>query len=77
MLNQMDNNHSFTRTRQCHSCFSFFSSPQKQKQKFGLRLQDLQEEKDKLVVETADMLRCNLLTAEILLKKHGKPVFEK
>lgn len=41
------------------------------KQNYGLRIQDLQEEKDKLLVETADMLRCSIFTAEILLKKHG------
>lgn len=41
-----------------------------EKQNFGLRIQDLQEEKDKLLVETADMLHVNIFTAEILLKKH-------
>ncbi len=41
-----------------------------EKLNFGLRIQDLQEEKDKLLVETSEMLRCNIFTAEILLKKH-------
>jgi hypothetical protein len=35
-------------------------------------IQDLQEEKDKLLVETAEALKCNIFTAEILLKKYGK-----
>lgn len=48
----------------------WFDLKQKKKQNFGLRLQDLQAEKDKLLVETADMLRCNISMAEILLKKH-------
>jgi hypothetical protein len=41
-----------------------------QKQNFGLRLQDLQAEKDKLLAETAEMLHSSIYTAEILLKKH-------
>ncbi len=42
-----------------------------QKQNYGLGIQDLQEEKDKLLIETGEMLRCSIFTAEILLKKHG------
>ena len=37
----------------------------------ALRVQDLQEEKDKLLVETSDMLHLSIFKAEILLKKHG------
>jgi len=37
----------------------------------GLRPQDLQEAKDSLIVETADMLRVPLFTAEALLRNHG------
>ena len=37
----------------------------------GLRAQDLQEAKDQLLVETADMLRVPLFTAEALLRNHG------
>jgi ankyrin repeat/IBR domain-containing protein 1 len=37
----------------------------------GLRAQDLQEAKDQLVVETADMLRIPLFTAEALLRDNG------
>jgi len=33
--------------------------------------QDLQEAKDKLLVETSDMLRIPLFTAEALLRNHG------
>ena len=40
------------------------------KQNYGLRLQDLQAEKDKLLIETAEMLHSSIYTAEILLKKH-------
>ena len=42
-----------------------------EKKSYGLRIQDLQEEKDKLLVETADMLECSIFTAEVMLKKHG------
>ncbi len=42
------------------------------KHKYGLKTQELQEEKDKLLVEVADMLQCNIFTAEIMLKKHCK-----
>ena len=38
----------------------------------GLRAQDLQEAKDQLLVETADMLSLPLFTAEALLRNHGK-----
>ena len=38
----------------------------------GMRPQELQEAKDVLVVETADMLRVPLFTAEALLRNHGK-----
>jgi hypothetical protein len=38
---------------------------------YGLRVQDLQEQKDKLLVETSDMLQCSLFEAELLLKKHS------
>ena len=37
----------------------------------GLRNQDLQEAKDQLLVETSDMLRVPLFTAEALLRNHG------
>ncbi|CAG2230784.1 ANKIB1 [Mytilus edulis] len=37
----------------------------------GLRAQDLQEAKDQLLVETADMLSVPLFTAEALLRNHG------
>ncbi len=37
----------------------------------GLRAQDLQEAKDQLLVETSDMLRIPLFTAEALLRNHG------
>jgi hypothetical protein len=37
----------------------------------GLRAQDLQEAKDHLIVETADMLQVPLFTAEALLRNHG------
>ena len=37
----------------------------------GLRAQDLQEAKDQLLVETADMLSIPLFTAEALLRNHG------
>lgn len=37
----------------------------------GLKPQDLQEAKDALVVETADMLRVPLFTAEALLRNYG------
>ena len=36
----------------------------------GLRTQDLQEAKDQLLVETADMLHTPLFTAEDLLKEN-------
>ena len=39
-----------------------------------MRPQELQEAKDVLVVETADMLRVPLFTAEALLRNHGKYV---
>jgi len=38
----------------------------------GLRAQDLQEAKDQLVVETADMLHIPLFTAEALLRDNGR-----
>lgn len=38
----------------------------------GMRTQDLQGEKDQLLVETADMLRVPLFTAEALLRHYGK-----
>ena len=38
---------------------------------YGLRLQDLQENKDKLLLETSDMLQCSLFEAELLLKNHS------
>lgn len=38
----------------------------------GLRAQDLQEAKDQLLVETSDMLRVPLFTAEALLRNHGE-----
>lgn len=41
-----------------------------EKKNLGLRIQDLQEEKDKLLIETADMLHLSIFAAEILLKKH-------
>lgn len=37
----------------------------------ALRVQDLQEEKDKLLVETSDMLHLSIFKAEILLKNHS------
>lgn len=37
----------------------------------GLRAQDLQEAKDQLLVETADMLHIPLFTAEALLRDNG------
>jgi len=37
----------------------------------GLGAQDLQEAKDQLLVETSDMLRVPLFTAEALLRNHG------
>jgi len=37
----------------------------------GLGAQDLQEAKDQLLVETSDMLRIPLFTAEALLRNHG------
>ena len=37
----------------------------------GLRPQDLQEAKDQLLVETADMLHIPLFTAEALLRDNG------
>jgi ankyrin repeat/IBR domain-containing protein 1 len=37
----------------------------------GLRIQDLQEAKDLLLVETADMLQLPLFTAEALLRNYG------
>jgi len=36
-----------------------------------LGAQDLQEAKDQLLVETSDMLRVPLFTAEALLRNHG------
>lgn len=38
----------------------------------GMRIQDLQGEKDQLLVETADMLRVPLFTAEALLRQYGR-----
>lgn len=43
----------------------------------GLRAQDLQEAKDQLLVETADMLHIPLFTAEALLRDNGKGNFSK
>ena len=43
----------------------------------GLRIQDLQEAKDLLLVETADMLQIPLFTAEALLRNYGKFAFVK
>jgi len=40
----------------------------------GLRTQDLQEAKDQLLVETADMLNLPLFTAEALLRNNGKMI---
>ena len=37
----------------------------------GLKSQDLQEAKDQLLVETADMLHIPLFTAEALLRDNG------
>ena len=44
-------------------------------QYFGMRAQDLQEAKDKLLVETSDMLQVPLFTAEALLRNHGQHRF--
>lgn len=41
----------------------------------GLREQDLREAKDLLLVETSDMLRVPLFTAEALLRKYGKSIY--
>ena len=41
----------------------------------GLRIQDLQEAKDLLLVETADMLQLPLFTAEALLRNYGTSDF--
>lgn len=38
----------------------------------GMKAQDLQEAKDTLIVETSDMLRVPLFTAEALLRNHGE-----
>lgn len=38
----------------------------------GLRSQDLQEAKDQLLVDTSDMLKIPLFTAEALLRDNGK-----
>lgn len=43
----------------------------------GLRSQDLQEAKDQLLVDTSDMLKIPLFTAEALLRDNGKITFEK
>lgn len=40
----------------------------------GLRSQDLQEAKDQLLVDTSDMLKIPLFTAEALLRNNGKEV---
>ena len=40
----------------------------------GMRCQDVQMQKDQLIVETADMLKIPLFTAEALLKVHGKGI---
>ena len=40
----------------------------------GMRCQDVQMQKDQLIVETADMLKIPLFTAEALLKVHGKEI---
>ncbi len=49
------------------------SSAMKVFQRFnGLREQDLIEAKDLLLVETSDMLRVPLFTAEALLRNHGR-----
>lgn len=39
----------------------------------GLRSQDLQEAKDQLLVDTSDMLKIPLFTAEALLRDNGTP----
>lgn len=41
----------------------------------GLRPQELQEAKDTLIVETSDMLRVPLFTAEVLLRHHGMLIY--
>ena len=56
---------------------SFFKNAGSQYEDFdevytGLRAQDLQEAKDQLVVETADMLHIPLFTAEALLRDNGR-----
>lgn len=38
----------------------------------GIKPLDLLEAKDSLIVETCDMLRVPLFTAEVLLRNHGK-----
>lgn len=38
----------------------------------GLRSQDLQEAKDQLLVDTSDMLKIPLFTAEALLRDNGE-----
>ena len=38
----------------------------------GLRSQDLQEAKDQLLVDTSDMLKIPLFTAEALLRNNGE-----
>ena len=42
----------------------------------GLRAQDLQEAKDQLLVETADMLSIPLFTAEALLRNYGRIIMK-
>jgi ankyrin repeat/IBR domain-containing protein 1 len=42
----------------------------------GLRSQDLQEAKDQLLVDTSDMLKIPLFTAEALLRNNGKFVLD-
>lgn len=51
-------------TERSAQCFQFQAS-------CGLRIQDLQEAKDLLLVETADMLQLPLFTAEALLRNYG------
>lgn len=42
-----------------------------EKQNYGLRPEDLYEEKSKLLLETSEMLQCDVFTAETMLKKHS------
>lgn len=42
----------------------------------GLRPQELREAKDRLLVDTSDMLRVSLFTAEALLRDNGELIFK-